>query len=367
MEAVDFRALFESSPGLYLVLSPNLTIIGASDAYLRATLTRREAILGRHIFDVFPDNPADPNADGVRNLRASLERVLSLKTADTMAVQKYDIRRPDGAFEERHWSPLNCPVLDPEGQVRYIIHRVEDVTDLVRLQDKGGEMEREVLLANARLSALSHELESFCYTVAHDLRAPLRAIGGFSTLLGKKLNGKLEGEDRTLLQRIQVNVGRMGQLIDDLLAFSRLARQDMNVGPVDMQALAREVIDSLGPAASHALIHPMPAAQGDSRLIRQVLFNLLANAVKFTGKTPAPRIEAGWRDAYYVKDNGAGFDMRHADKLFGVFQRLHSQEEFEGSGVGLASVQRIIERHGGKVWAEGKVNEGATFYFTLPG
>src|SRR5215475_915715 len=180
---LDFRALFESVPGLYLVLDSGLKIIGASDAYLAATMTRRSEVLGRHIFEVFPDNPDDPNADGVRNLRTSLERVLSAKLADAMAVQKYDVRRPQaegGAFEERYWSPLNSPVLNESGEIRYIIHRVEDVTEFVRLKRQGEEKEKltkelrnhiekvdaeifhragEVQEANRRLEIANRELE----------------------------------------------------------------------------------------------------------------------------------------------------------------------------------------------------------------
>ncbi|HYE77138.1 MAG TPA: histidine kinase dimerization/phospho-acceptor domain-containing protein, partial [bacterium] len=189
----DFRALFEAAPGSYLVLSPDFTIIAVSDAYLRDTMTRREEILGRGLFEVFPDNPEDPAATGVRNLSASLQRVLELRRPDTMAVQKYDIRRPDadgGGFEERYWSPVNCPVCDEDGRVKYIIHRVEDVTEFVRLKAQGTEQEAEILRRSLELRDANEELRDanaakndFLSRMSHELRTPLAAISGFSELL----------------------------------------------------------------------------------------------------------------------------------------------------------------------------------------
>jgi PAS domain S-box-containing protein len=220
------------------------------------------------------------------------------------------------------------------------------------------------------------ELEAFSYSVSHDLRAPLRAIHGFARMLVEDHGAQLAEEPRRLLTVIDDNTRRMGQLIDDLLAFSRLGRKELETSRVNMTELARAIADDLRRAEGDRLleigIDPLPAAQGDRELLRQVVTNLLQNAVKFTrGRSPT-RIQVGHRadgqeTVYYVKDNGAGFDQRYADKLFGVFQRLHRDDEFEGTGVGLAIVQRIVHRHGGRVWAEGVVNEGATFSFSLPG
>ena len=239
-------------------------------------------------------------------------------------------------------------------------------------------LEAQVAQRTKALEGTNAELESFSYSVSHDLRAPLRAIHGFARILLEDHHAKLDPEAQRLLGVIDQNTRRMGQLIDDLLAFSRLGRTDLTTGPVDMKELTQLVADEVQRVESNRngsleiRIDPLPPARGDRGLVRQVISNLLLNAAKFTRGRPSARIEVGSKPngdhtVYYVKDNGAGFDARYADKLFGVFQRLHSAEEFDGTGVGLAIVKRIVQRHGGRVWAEGAVNQGATFYFTLPG
>jgi len=237
-------------------------------------------------------------------------------------------------------------------------------------------LEAQVAQRTKALEGTNAELESFSYSVSHDLRAPLRAIHGFARILLEDHNAKLDPEAQRLLGVIDQNTRRMGQLIDDLLAFSRLGRKEIASARVDMTELARLVADELrrGEGDRNGLelrIDSLVPAHGDRALLRQVLGNLLQNALKFTRGRPDTRIEVGSRPdgketVYFVKDNGAGFDARYVDKLFGVFQRLHSAEEFDGTGVGLAIVKRIVQRHGGRVWAEGKLNEGATFYFSLP-
>ncbi len=239
-------------------------------------------------------------------------------------------------------------------------------------------LEAQVAQRTQALEGINAELESFSYSVSHDLRAPLRAIHGFARILLEDHNAQLEPEAQRLLGVIDQNTRRMGQLIDDLLAFSRLGRTEIATGPVDMKELAQIVADEIerGEADRNGSleirIDPLPPARGDRGLLRQVMSNLLHNAAKFTRGRASARIEVGARadggqTVYHVKDNGAGFDPRYTDKLFGVFQRLHSTEQFDGTGVGLAIVKRIVQRHGGRVWAEGKVDQGATFYFTLPG
>jgi light-regulated signal transduction histidine kinase (bacteriophytochrome) len=254
--------------------------------------------------------------------------------------------------------------------------RVDERTQ--ELRTACGELQKtnaELRQLTAELETANSELEAFSYSVSHDLRGPLRAIDGFSSILLEDYADQLNAEGQRLLNMIRRNMQRMNQLIDDLLAFSRVSRQEMTMSEFCMKDLVNAVVEELSPIAApdrrQVHIQPLPLTRGDPTLIRQVLVNLLSNAIKFTRHKEAPVIEIGARvdqtaTIYFLKDNGVGFDMQHAEKLFGVFQRLHSQREFEGTGVGLAIVQRIIQRHGGRVWAEAKVGEGATFYFTLP-
>ncbi len=230
--------------------------------------------------------------------------------------------------------------------------------------------------ARTLLQAVNAELEAFSYSVSHDLRSPLRAISGFSEAVEADYAPRLDDEGKRYLRLIQENAHRMGNLIDDLLEFSRLGRRSMASTEIDMNLLAGSVFSELAASEPGRKLEfrssPVPSAVGDSSMLRQVFANLFANAIKFTRKREVAVVEFGFTPqpgggAYYVRDNGVGFDMKYVDKLFGVFQRLHSLVEFEGTGVGLALVQRVITRHGGKVWAEGAENQGATFHFTVPG
>jgi len=292
-----------------------------------------------------------------------------------MAVQKYDIRRPEsdgGGFEERFWSLLNSPVLAASGELLYIVHRVEDVTEFVRLSlMEERERERSAALER-RTEAMNRELESFSYSISHDLRAPLRAIDGFSRIVEDDYGERLDDEGRRLLRVVRDNSRKMGELIDDILEFSRLGRTPLSTTDIDMRRPVEEAMQECETGASpRVVLGPLPPARGDAVLIKQVWLNLLSNALKFSRQREQPVVEvSGTENAaeniYSVKDNGVGFDMGYYDRLFGVFQRLHSEEQFPGTGVGLAIVQRIVVRHGGRVWAESKPNEGATFYFSLP-
>lgn len=244
-----------------------------------------------------------------------------------------------------------------------------------KIRDLNAELELRVNERTAQLQSAVEELEAFSYSVSHDLRAPLRAIGGFSRILLENYAGKLDPEGQRHLRVISDNISQMGQLIDDLLKFSRLGNKNLEKTVLNMDLMFSSVIETLKQHEPNrpitAKVSALPPAMGDPAIIREVVMNLVSNAFKFSRNKPETIVEIGARSAegqntYYVKDNGAGFDMRYAGKLFGVFQRLHAREEFEGSGVGLAIVQRMISRHGGKVWAESKPTEGATFYFTLP-
>jgi signal transduction histidine kinase len=237
-------------------------------------------------------------------------------------------------------------------------------------------LEERVAQRTAELTAANRELESFSYSVSHDLRAPIRGIDGFAAMLERRSVDWMGDEDRRLLRVIRDNARRMGRLIDDLLAFSRLGRSEIRRVPVDMRSLAEstwaEVAGASEGAPPEFTLGSIPHAEGDPEMLRLVWKNLLENAVKYSAGRPGRSVEAGFRDgpggpAWYVRDNGVGFDMKYAGKLFGVFQRLHADPAFPGTGVGLAIVHRVVTRHGGRVWAEGVPGEGATFYFSLPG
>jgi light-regulated signal transduction histidine kinase (bacteriophytochrome) len=237
------------------------------------------------------------------------------------------------------------------------------------------ELEQRVEERTAQLADANQELEAFAYSVSHDLRAPLRAIDGFSRILLQEHSGGLGDEGMRLLSVVRGSTGRMDQLITDILALSRISRGELKREPIDMAVQARSVFDEITDpdvrASFELSVDSLPPASVDPALIRQVWINLLSNAVKYSMPAQERSIQVGGRAEggrliYFVKDKGVGFDPQYANKLFGVFQRLHSAEEFEGTGVGLAIVQRIIRRHGGEVWAEGQLGQGATFYFSLP-
>jgi PAS domain S-box-containing protein len=291
----------------------------------------------------------------------------------------YVIRTKSGAYRTWEFSsaPLGCL---PDGR-RLVISMAIDVTER-RLAEAevhrfNAELEQRVMERTAELNSANKELEAFSYSVSHDLRAPLRAIDGFAGILADEHAQSLDAEGRRLLDVVRGEAGRMGQLIDDLLNFAHTARADMKRELIDMSALAgtifREQAGRFFEREIKINITPMPPAWGDRALMTLVWANLISNAIKFTKYKTTAEIEIGSMrgdpgDAcYYVKDNGAGFNMKYANKLFRVFQRLHDSASFEGTGVGLALAQRILLRHGGRLWAEGKVDEGAVFYFSIPG
>jgi light-regulated signal transduction histidine kinase (bacteriophytochrome) len=258
-----------------------------------------------------------------------------------------------------------------------------DITERKLAESAVRELNAALSAKAAQLEAANKELESFSYSVSHDLRAPLRAIDGFALMLEEDYKEqRLDAEGLRYLSVIRQNSRRMGALIDDLLAFSRLGRQPVAQGEVNVDSLVREVVEevlhteppvdrSQSAAAPHIEVEPLPPARGDRGLLRQVWANLIANAVKYSSKAARPFIQVSGRQVgaeshYSIRDNGVGFDMEYAEQLFRVFQRLHRADEFTGTGVGLAIVHRVVTRHGGRVWAEGKVDQGAVFSFALP-
>lgn len=541
---IDYQAILTSAPDLYLILSPDLEIVGVSNIYAQTTMTKPAEIIGRKLFEVFPDNPADITANGVSNLRNSLDTVLETKKGHQMAIQKYDIRRPDGSFEARYWSPYNSPVLNQTGDVQYIIHRVEDITEYVRMEEERAvkekmsedlrtrvtvmqnnlvkqaqeiqklnfelekkiaersdqllkkedqfkltldnmmegaqiigfdwkyiyvnnalevhgkypreeligftmmekypgfentevyrvikdclenrnhhhfethfffpdgsdgwfelsiqpveqgvfilslditerkkaegrmqklneELEEKVALRTQQLVVANKELETFSYSVSHDLKAPLRALQGFSKNLEQKYANQLDETAVRWLNFIKDNAERMDSLIDDILSFSRVSRAEIKKHTIDMSALVRYVFERekqlyKQPVKFH--MEDLPSAVGDRGMFEVVWQNLVGNALKYSAKNEIIEIYVTGRsnekyNVYHIRDNGAGFDMKYVDKLFNIFQRLHHTTDFEGTGIGLATVKRIVEKHGGTIKAHAEPDQGAAFEITLP-
>jgi len=397
LSSPDFKALFEAAPGLYLVLSPDLTIVAASDAYLAATLTRREEIVGRLLFEVFPDNPDDSQATGTTNLRASLGRVLQQRSPDAMAVQKYDIRRPDGSFEERHWSPVNSPVLAPDGAVAYIIHRVEDMTEFVRLKQRGGRMEAEVYRrgqelgeANRRLREANEQLNTlyertkeleelrtrFFANVSHELRTPLTLILGPAEKLRASA---VEASQRQDLEVIARNARTLLRHVNDLLDLSRLdaGRMELEYADVDAAHLVRAAtghFDSLARDRGMTFTVEAPAAlaaQLDPDRYQRVLLNLLSNAFKFTpdgGRVRCSLLGQGQQLVLEVADSGPGIAPAHQALIFERFRQLDSgvTRRFAGTGLGLAIARDFTGLHEGTITVGAAPEGGALFTVSVP-
>jgi len=360
-----YRELFEENPLPMLVYDPeSLRILAVNHAAVRHYGWTREEFLTLTITDIRP-------AEDVPALREFLDRVRSPhRVAGT-----WRHLRKDGSVRDME---ITSHAIEFAGRPARIV-LANDVTERLAgeraMRDFTQELERRVELRTAELQEANRELETFSYSVSHDLRAPLRSMEGFARMLDERAGPRLDAEDRRLLGVVAAAARRMTRLVDDLLAFSRSSRQPLNTTTVDLRALASEVWAEVEASAAGRTLRlklgDLPPARGDRALLRQVLFNLLDNAAKFTRGRAVAEVAIEGRAAdgeaeYLVRDNGAGFDPRHADRLFGVFQRLHTSEEFEGTGAGLAIVQRIVRRHGGRVWAEGLPGEGAVFHFTLP-
>lgn len=324
--------------------------------------------LRRQKFDLLLTDLMMPEMDGIALLRAALEidpQLVGIMMTGQGTISTAVAAMQSGALDYI-LKPFKLSAIVP------VLSRALAVRQL-RLEN--AELQRRVNERTAELEAANKELEAFSYSVSHDLRAPLRAVGGYSQMLLEDAAPRLLEEDLRLLHKICASAGQMQGIIEALLNLSRLGRQPLSKQPVQLARLVRQVFAELSKEREgrqvEIHVRDLPDGIGDPSLLKQVFVNLLSNALKFTRGTESAVIEVGWREqagekVYFVRDNGAGFNMQYAQKLFGAFQRLHRTDEFEGTGVGLSIVQRIIRRHGGRIWAEAEVNKGATFYFTLP-
>lgn len=399
----DFQLLFNASPEVLLVLlpdTPRFTMVAATDSRLAATHTTREATIGRGLFEIFPDNPDDPDATGTSNLRASLERVIATRAPDTMAVQKYDIRGPDGTFQAKYWSPKNIPVLSPHGEVLCILHRVEDVTELVHASEEGAElrgrtqeMEREVVArslelaaairdlrdANAKLGELDAAKTAFFSNVSHEFRTPL------TLMLGPLEDGLADSEEplgprqAARIQLARDNALRLLKLVNALLDFSRLeaGRLRAHFAPLDLSTLTVELAGMFQSAFEKAGVRfvvdcrPLSGPVWvDRDMWEKVVPNLVSNAFKFTlsGEVAVRLREEADEVVLEVADTGSGIPEAELPHIFERFHRVAgaSGRTHEGTGIGLALVRELVELHGGRVSVQSEVGRGSTFRAAIP-
>jgi PAS domain S-box-containing protein len=362
-----YRRLFESAKDGILILDAETGMVVDVNPFLITTLGySREEFLGKAIWDLgfFKDTWANE------------EKFSELREKEYVRYEHLPLETSDGQKMEVEFVS-NVYLVDGH---KVIQCNVRDVTARRKAQDAlrqlNASLEQRVLERTAQLEGANKELEAFSYSVSHDLRAPLRAISGFSRIVLEDHSAALDADGLRYLHLVEKSAGQMGQLIDDLLTFSRTGRQALTVQTVSTADTVQACLSDLQGMQEnrHVTINvgELPDCEADAHLLKQVWLNLLENALKYTRKRDPAVITIGCRrkdatDSYFIQDNGAGFDMKYADKLFGVFQRLHLADDYEGTGLGLALVQRIVQRHGGRVWAEAKLNLGATFHFTLTG
>lgn len=396
-KALDFQGIFEASPDLCLVLSPELKIEAVSNRYLDLTKATRKDLVGHALFDVLSTNPAGSSDDGMRMLRASLDRVIRHRVSDTMPVPHDDMHSPPGedAGEARYWRVTNVPVCAQDGQLLHIVHVLNEVSELVHLQRWGSEQEeraeqlrqraerlaRETVLrtqdADARgveLSRSNIELEQFAYAASHDLQEPLRMVSSYVQLLARRYQGKLDQDAEDFIGFALDGTKRMQLMIADLLRFSRIGTQGKPFAPTSLDTVLDRVLANLRPEIekTNASVtrSALPVVMADDVQIGQAFQHLIGNALKFHGDAP-PRIHIGYErrgneHLFSVEDNGIGIEPQYLDRIFVIFRRLHTRDAYPGTGIGLALCKRVVERHHGRIWAEAAPAQGATFYFTIP-
>ncbi len=398
--------LLEAAPHPYLILRPDpaFTIVGVNNKYLEATGTSRSEILGHGLFEIFPDDPGDNSTTSASDLQSSLQRVLQDRVPDIMGVQKYDIRDSGGKFEEKYWSPVNTPVFGKDGEIAFIIHHIQDVTEFVlaqrpvsseqsipsaRVRNIAQQMEvmhraAEVKEVNRKLKSMmkemgkkNRELDEFAYVASHDLKEPLRGIHNYASFLREDYSENLDDQGKSYIQSINRLAERLTLLIDKLLAYSRLGRTELSRETVEINTVVDSAFEDMRSQMEEQGIEfrrdcRLPSIYGDPTLIGEVFQNLIGNAIKYNDKM-VKTVEVGCDErspqtVFWVRDNGIGIPPRHQEKVFHIFKRLHEQSKYGGgAGAGLTIVKKIIERHGGRIWLESTPGVGTTFYFTLSG
>ncbi len=407
-KALDFELLFRAIPGLYLVLLPDsdFTIAGANTHFLTMIGGRKSDITGCGLFELFHADSIEFNQHELADLRNALHWVLKNKNEYLMLLKYYDSNTVNNAEEliTKYWEVTITPVCRRNESVKYIMLKLSDAAAMVRSKEreeaqmlrmraleevkrenmrkiKESNVQLEILNRNlktaiAELELANDELDSFCYSVSHDLHAPIRVISGYIKILLEDHTARLNGDARKMAARVYDNALLMCRQIDDLLAFSRMGKSSLVLTSVNMNEIAGNAIEAALNEKSkyerpRIVLEKLLPVRADYNLLGHVFTNLITNAVKFASKSRSPEIEIKsvrrkGRIVYSIKDNGVGFDMKYSDKLFGIFQRLHSSEEYEGTGLGLALVKRIVIRHGGEVWAKATPGKGATFSFSMP-